>query len=563
SEAVPKEPGAVDLTQPAEPSATGLVSRVVICCNDGVVALMTAGATLIYQLDTCEVPLGSYDATVEVDGDNVRWTLGTHRGEGFIEQAKFRYRIRPGQPNPATLLRRQDKVPVDSVGSIILPTETPDEFRCLITMGPQELIAGRSFRRDLFKPQKFEKEIWSHAIPLGQFGWVDFSSTARASASGEFTGGYGPGVLSSICLYRSLGSRKYGGHANFKLDGNLAATIALSGGLDLAAHYLGVLPVAVVDGSIDAVGIASGRAAIDSDLNVEFETPGQLDALTDPGNKKRRWSVSSRSTLTAEASLRVAAETRLAVTFLTRELWSQTWKLVDKEVGVTWRGTLVITPDFGVEFEPGDLVVTRGGASSAGVSSAGGSGGAGKGGGGTAKPSGGIDITRLVDLAKAIYDEKSAKTEKKPVIEVRVPPYHHYDLGPPGFGLEGTMKEKVKDFRVNSTLLDYESFKSNIAVLLAEVDGVPRYFVSPNTPGELHSETLIFRQVEAVDRTYRRIRLISLYTERSPCGNCRRDLIGIRRLRKQDFGVFYAIKRTSSADTNARRLMEAYIVNKG
>lgn len=113
--------------------------------------------------------------------------------------------------------------------------------RCLLTMNTQQLIAGQNFSTPLFPPQEFERTIWSHTIPLGQFGWVDVTATANASASGTFSGGYGPGTLSDICLFRYVPRRGVAGHAHFHIGGRLGATVTLTGSMRLAGEYLSLM----------------------------------------------------------------------------------------------------------------------------------------------------------------------------------------------------------------------------------------------------------------------------------------------------------------------------------
>ena len=543
----PNTPAPADVTKPSSDADDQAVSRVVVSCADGLLAVETPDATFFYAISKkgCQVRLGSYTADVAVVSNDVGFSI--HGGGKPGRLFTGGYVVRPGQPNPATLFRKQRSVTLDAVAKLEMPDNSLQDV-CLLTMRPRVLIPAESFTRDLFQPVKFERELWGHKIPLAQFGWVRTALTATASASGQFYGGYGPGVLSDICLLRRIGTHKLGGRAHFNLGGHLGAQVHLAGGLALYAKYLSVFPVGEIGAHIDAIGTASGNAEIDSDLEVVYDTEAT----------KRAWSVSSRNTVSVSGSLGVSARAHVAVTFLTRELWGQTWELVNRQVCANWRGTLLIKPDFTVEFLPGELTVGCGAAGS--VAAAGGTGGGAGGGPGSPGGAGGIDVSVLGDLIRAIYDEGSAKTEEHPTIEVRTLPCFRYSLGPPGMSCPGELPEKAKELRVRTTDLGLNSFRSNIAVLKAEVDGRLTYFVSPNDPGELHSESLIFRQVEAIDPHYQRTRLIALYTERDPCGNCRANLIGIRRERKQDFGVFYSLTRSGNVTRDAQALMDAYIM---
>jgi hypothetical protein len=158
------------------------------------------------------------------------------------------------------------------------------------------------------------------------------------------------------------------------------------------------------------------------------------------------------------------------------------------------------------------------------------------------------------------------KTSSSISLPVSIPPTRtlsalpaFYSLGPPGMECPSELPEKAKEARAKAPDLSLDSFRSNIAVLKAKVGSGVRYFVSPNDPNRLHSESLLFRQLEEEDPHHTRTQLIALYTERVPCAQCRKDLIGIRKLRQQDFGVFYSLRTTTDRDLNAQALMGAYL----
>jgi len=546
------EPG-VDLTQiPIE--SDEMVQRVVIACEDSTIAFVTGRGIYIYELTSCDVPHGTYQATVTTSGNNVTWTLGTHEGEGFDERARFRYRIRSGQENPATLFRRQRSVAVESVSHIQDVSQSPQE-RCQLMLRERELIAPRSFSRELFETLSFEREIWRQRIPLGQFGWVTFSVTAHGSASGNLSGGYGPGTLSNICLYQRMARGRIGGSAHFSFPAFLTATLNLTGGLDLAGHYLSVIPVGEIDGEINATAQASGQAAINSDLQVVYNpNPGAA----------RTWEFSANNTLDVQGSLSFNANARIAVRFLTREIWSRDWNLVNAQIGASWRGGLIVRPDLSLEFNSGEFAVNRGGAaSSLGATSGSGSGTPPSGNSTPPSNSGSSRLQQILDLATAVYDESRAQTAETPVLNVRVPPYSRYALGAPGTDIHRALLVQARDYRVNNTFVDFSSFHSNVGVMEITHNGQTRFLVDRSDPNDLHSELRLFRQLEAIDPNYliperRTTRVIQIYTERAPCGNCRQQLILSRDRLHDDFPVFYTVPYSGSNAQMARQLMEAY-----
>ncbi len=87
------------------------------------IELHTSTGIYRYQLeDLGDLEPGESQATVEVHGNDVLFTLDVRAGQLF----KFRYRVDPGQPNPATFFRRQPTV-IFSVSADEPPQRQPPE----------------------------------------------------------------------------------------------------------------------------------------------------------------------------------------------------------------------------------------------------------------------------------------------------------------------------------------------------------------------------------------------------------------------------------------------------
>ena len=96
----------------------------------------------------------------------------------------FSYRVRPGQENPATLLTGQASVHVDVVEHMPPPRTVPPvppQPACVIHMDDRQLVAPGQASRPLFQPLSFDRTVWSHPIPLGEFGFIE---SAVYSSSG-------------------------------------------------------------------------------------------------------------------------------------------------------------------------------------------------------------------------------------------------------------------------------------------------------------------------------------------------------------------------------------------
>ena len=119
------------------PGSSG-VHRVTMTCG-GTIDFETDEGLLQYPLqEPCDMPVGEFDPTVTVTGDDVHFDFGDAEVEGAEgSRFDFRYRIEPGQPNPSTLFDRSG----DTVPFTILPANeygysvqfnvrlmTPEEF---------------------------------------------------------------------------------------------------------------------------------------------------------------------------------------------------------------------------------------------------------------------------------------------------------------------------------------------------------------------------------------------------------------------------------------------------
>ena len=67
--------------------------------------------------------------------------------------------------------------------------------------------------RPLFQPLSFDRTVWSHPIPLGEFGFIEVNVNASGGLSGSLSGSYGPGflvfaVLATIALVGISGVRR-------------------------------------------------------------------------------------------------------------------------------------------------------------------------------------------------------------------------------------------------------------------------------------------------------------------------------------------------------------------
>jgi hypothetical protein len=109
------EAGAMIFRQPrrgAREPDTASVLFVSVDRGANTVTFITTSGSHVYDLDTpTDIPAGGYHFGVAVHGSNVTLTPPASAGL-TTEQGTFHYRIRTGQPNPATLLRGATQVTV-------------------------------------------------------------------------------------------------------------------------------------------------------------------------------------------------------------------------------------------------------------------------------------------------------------------------------------------------------------------------------------------------------------------------------------------------------------------
>jgi hypothetical protein len=124
--------------------------------------------------------------------------------------------------------------------------------------------------------------------------------------------------------------------------------------------------------------------------------------------------------------------------------------------------------------------------------------------------------------------------------------------------LDPRLVELARRYRLRCTDLSEKSFGRNVAVIAYERDGRLRYAWAVNNPGELHSESVALGKIERGDRLWLETKIRGVYSERQPCRNCTRDLLGAKRrlgARGIDFPVHYSVgqsERDRAAKLRAR-----------
>jgi hypothetical protein len=367
------------------PTERQVVQRIIISCRDMRIRLETNTTAYSYRLRTCSLPVGSYETDVTVERNDFHLDFGSAAGEG--EEFYFTYYVEPGQQNPAELLGNQANVHVDVVESLPNPRQphraTP---ACALRLDDRVLVRADSLTRQLFEPLEFEKTIWEHAVPLGQFGWVDLSATASGRLSGQLSARYGPGRLSDICLTSLLsresgsapidhwllgrGSRAdvttygIGGRARFSLPAQASIRIDGTGALRIAGDYLSVIEVAAAEGVLSAQGEATLAGEINGEVEIiarATQSTATLQAPIIPAEISITNSTIDAVDLSAEIGLRgragLAFRLDLSAGFdlLGHNLWRQSWNLAQFNPRVSWRGGLKYSPNPGLHWDLGTL----------------------------------------------------------------------------------------------------------------------------------------------------------------------------------------------------------------
>ncbi len=375
--------------EPAMPDLGGAgVLRIVVSCTDGLLRLDTARASYMYHMDSCSVPVGSYETNVAVSGNNFNLTpqVPDQPPGGF----RFRYRIRRGQTNPARLLRDQRTVHVDVVPHLVAPEDTPAPNRpapgCLLTLPDQELVPANSASRNLFNPLSFNKTLWTHPVPLGGFGWASLTAVASGRMTGNINGSYGPGMLRNICLTyeqdrtRSsapidaplLGSGSQAdvtttvlrGFAEFNMPARAALRLVASGLLRISGDYLSVISLAAAEGRLTAMAEGSLSGSINGRVEITTTATHAHASLEDsllPVALDISNTTFSPIDLVAEIGMQGRAgflfrvDASAGFELLGNNIWSETWNLVNYNPSVSWAGGLRYRSGHGVEWNLGKI----------------------------------------------------------------------------------------------------------------------------------------------------------------------------------------------------------------
>ncbi len=173
-----------DTKKEQPPSVTG----VTVYCTDDIFAssyivFATATGNLTYELNECTVPEGGYETTVTVQGKKVHWDFGDRLVGG--QQYEFGFKVQPGQPDPATLFKKQTKVHIDVIKKTLFapPEEKQEEpekpladrvaaFKRLVKAAGQARMAGnrsaladwRQFLEQQLQPKQVERIAYSQDV---------------------------------------------------------------------------------------------------------------------------------------------------------------------------------------------------------------------------------------------------------------------------------------------------------------------------------------------------------------------------------------------------------------
>ncbi len=357
--------------------------------------LVTDADSYVYTMDDCSVPLGSYDPAVTVTGNNFDLDFGSAISSD--QELRFSYRVEPGQPNPAEFLRGQHTVHVDVEPSVApapapvppqpapQPSPTP---QCAIRLPDRELVPIGSVNKNLFAPKTFNKTLWSHTIPLGEFGWVDVAATAGGRLAGAFSASYGPGRLTDICLTRVIGvtpssapinapllgpgsrtevtTYRIGGRARFDLPARASIRATADGHLLIDGRYLSAIQVAAARGAINVSGEASASAGVSASVEIVATATAARATLQAPIGPLGI-TIEHDALDGVDLSAEVGARARAGVNFSVNasagfdlagfNLWNQSWNLANFASHVAWHGGLKYSPNPGVHWNLGALGV--------------------------------------------------------------------------------------------------------------------------------------------------------------------------------------------------------------
>lgn len=373
------------LTQPEQPKPTPVgVDRMVFSCKDMLLRIESGSTAKFYKLETCSLPIGSYTADVRIDDDDFNLTFP--ESVSAQERFDFSYRVLPGQANPSTMLKGQTKVQVDVVEHLN-PVTPSQPAPCIVTLRDRQLVAPESKSVDLFKPLKFDRTVWSHPIPLGEFGFVDVDLKASGDLNGTLSGQYGPGMLTDICLTHQIGNTPssapikhpllrpgshadvntftIGGRARFTLPASAHASIIGSGKVAIAADYLGIIEVAAIEGGL----AARGDASLSGNLNASVEIIAvftQSTATLEPRvipiqvviskSSLDKIDLAAEVALKGHAGLAFALDATAAARLLGFEIWREKWNLRNEVgLGLGWAGGIKYSPNPGIHWVKGAI----------------------------------------------------------------------------------------------------------------------------------------------------------------------------------------------------------------
>jgi hypothetical protein len=373
---------------PTMPDVSQRVIRIVVSCTSMLLRIDTATGSHIYNMDSCSVPEGSYETNVIVNGNvfNLTPQVPDNQPGGF----HFRYRIRTGQTNPASLLRNQRTVHVDVIPSLVAPQDTrvldtPRARRgCLLSLPDQELIPAASASRNLFNPLRFDRNIWSHSVPLGYLGWVSLDANASGQFTGNMNGSYGPGMLRNICLtYEQnrtessspiesplLGSDSHAdvtttvlrGFAEFNMPARAVLRLLASGMLRISGDYLSVISLAAAEGRLTALAEGSLTGSINGRVEITTTATQSRATLTDP-LLPLALDLSNTTLTPVDLVAEIGMQGRAGLLFrvdlsagfeiLGHNLWRQSWNLLNFNPSISWAGGIRYRSGSGIEWNLG------------------------------------------------------------------------------------------------------------------------------------------------------------------------------------------------------------------
>jgi len=305
---------------------------IVIAKDDGMIVIKSDSGDRAYLLDSEDVPLGVHEAKVTIGNKGKDVELEIDSLADRAQLFSFRYRIVPGQENPATLLRGQTRATIEVIQR--LPDGSGQGMSgCLLPLRNQILFPRQSFERALF-PTATKDFEWSFGrIPLGFLGFVGANARAHVAVSGLMAAGWSDALLTDICLAKRVGKDVLEGSARLGFSVAARPSIHAMGELEISADYLGAFSVAAVTGRADIRAHAQAKASVDARVELRYDL------------RKASWSFAADSRLDAEASMGVEATAAAAIKLVGFEVWSKQWKLADAQLGLGWQGGLQIGTD--------------------------------------------------------------------------------------------------------------------------------------------------------------------------------------------------------------------------